>query len=123
MMSLAFIPARAPASDGAPRLEVESRVRLLGKPSFAEAEVRLTNAGNGDALRVRLDRVSLPDGWEPLSQYLGGEPLPQPVEIGRIGAGGTGLLIVRLCRRGGQAPPAVTVRGTYTDAGGMATAF
>jgi tetratricopeptide (TPR) repeat protein len=123
MMSLCFIPARAPAPGGAPRLEVDSRVRLLGRPSFAEAEVRLTNVGDADALRVRIDPVSLPEGWVTLSQRVVSEPLPEPLDVGRIGAGGTGLLILRLCRCDGEAPPAVRVRGTYTDAGGTGRVF
>ena len=127
VVTTCFVPAIAPAPGtsrvGAPRIVVESRVRLLGRPSFAEAEVRLANAGDGDALRVRLDPPTLADGWELLSQRVAGEPLPDPLEVGRIGAGGTGILLLRLCRREGDALPAVTIHGRYTDEGGTALAF
>jgi tetratricopeptide (TPR) repeat protein len=47
-------PAKPGKPAGAPRIRVESSTRLLGGPSFAEVEVRLLNAGDGDALRARL---------------------------------------------------------------------
>jgi tetratricopeptide repeat protein len=123
LVTTRFVPARPARPTGAPRIEVESRLRLFGHPTFAEAELRFVNRGDGDAHQVRLDPPAPARGWELLAGRAGAEPLPEPLELGRIGTGGSGVLLLRLCRRSGVAPPSVSVRGTYTDAAGAARAI
>jgi hypothetical protein len=122
-VTAALDPAASPSADGRPRIEIETRVRDLGSRNFAEVEVRLANRGNADARRVTIEMLTFSEGWELLTQHVGGEPLPIPIDLGRIGASGTGLFITRVLRRFGDAEPQVIVLGSYTDAGGARNEF
>jgi hypothetical protein len=119
--------ALPPAPGGAPRMVASSIVRalstkLLGRDA-AHVEVRLTNAGDADAMDVRIDAVEPAPGWEFLVEALDGTKFPLSLDLRRIGAKGEGVLIVRLLRRSGNAPPGITFRGTYTDAAGGVRTF
>ena len=99
-----------------------AQFRLLGRDAAVGA-VRLSNAGDSDALNVRIESVTLAPGWKVLSQAQSGTALPPTLELGRIGAGGEGVFRVTLVRDSGAAKPAITVHGSYTDAGGTARKF
>jgi hypothetical protein len=117
-----FTPAAPTAAGGAPRLALGTSVRAFSS-TYAEVEVRLTNPGDGDARDVRIEQVVPSAGWRLLSESLRGEALPLPLEVGGIGAGGSGVFLVRLQRWGGNSAAKVTLRGTYTDAAGAVTKF
>lgn len=117
-----FTAAAPPVPDGAPRLVLGSSTRLL-EPDYAEVEVRFNNPGDGEALDVRIEQIVPASGWFPVSLFLRREALPLPMEVGRIGAGGAGVFLVRLVRWSGTAEAKVTVRGTFTDASGAALKF
>jgi hypothetical protein len=85
--------------------------------------VILPNTGDGDALSVRIESVTVPIGWEVLSEALTGARLPATLDVGRIGAGGEGLFRVFLVRRFGSTDPGIALRGSYTDAAGMVRRF
>lgn len=119
--------ATRPQSGGAPRIVPEigaprTPFQLLGLDA-AIGTVHLTNAGDGDALKVQIDSVTPAPGWEFLSQAQSGTPLPATLELGRIGRSGSGLFRVILVRRSGAADPGITVHGSYTDAGGTVHKF
>jgi tetratricopeptide (TPR) repeat protein len=113
-----FAPALPATADGSPRIECETRVRALGRPDFVELEARLFNRGDADALRVQLERPTLPEDWSFLADDVGAAPQPFPIDLGRIGPGANAVWIARLLRRSGDADPAVTLYGPYTDAAG-----
>jgi hypothetical protein len=115
--------ARQPAADGAPRVVVGSTAYPLFFDLLVDVHVRLTNAGDADATKVRIEDIILPTGWLPLSEAFAGVSLPDSVDVGGIGAGGVGSFVVRLFRVSGNAQPKVTVRGTYSDAAGAALKF
>jgi tetratricopeptide (TPR) repeat protein len=120
-----FTLTSASVSDpgGSPRIVVESSARLLGRPDSAEVTVRLSNQGDGEARRTRIDQVVPAEGWELLPESLPAPRLPEPLNLGRIGAGAAGLFVVRLLRRRGDAAPAVRLHGTYADVAGERRAF
>jgi hypothetical protein len=118
--------AGAPQPEGEPRLVVASDYAYAGLDysyDLVEVTVRLTNAGEGDALKVRVEQVGLPTGWKLLSELYAGAALPPTLEVGRIGAGGAGVLLLRLARLRGFTTPRVTLHGTYTDAAGTPRQF
>jgi hypothetical protein len=115
--------ARAPAADGSPRVVAGSTVYPLFFDLLVEVHVRLTNAGDGDATRVRIEDIVLPSGWLPLSEAFAGVSLPDTVDVGSIGAGGVGSFVVRMIRMSGNAPAKVTLRGTYSDTSGATLRF
>jgi hypothetical protein len=122
-----FTTAKPPAANGAPRIGVKTSARLnqfrpLGLDSSV-ATVLLPNTGDGDALNVRVEEVTVPPGWEVLSTALSGTGLPPTLEVGRIGAGGEGVIRVWLVRRSGSADPGLVVHGSYTDAAGTLHTF
>jgi hypothetical protein len=96
--------------------------RSLGRDTSV-ATVHLSNTGDGDALNVRIESVTLASGWEVLSQAQSGTALPPTLELGRIGAGGVGVFRVTLVRGIGSAAPGITVHGSYTDAAGTVRKF
>jgi hypothetical protein len=110
--------ATTPAPDGEPRLSANSRATRLDIDR-AEVLVRLSNPGDGDALQVRIEQVTPASGWEVLPDA----PMPPTLEVGGIGAGGAGALLVRIARRSGRAEPRVTVHGSYTNAAGTPLTF
>jgi tetratricopeptide (TPR) repeat protein len=112
------VPARPAAQGSAPHLVMTQTARPLGRPNFAEVEVRFRNEGEGDLLRLRLDEIELAEGWEFLPGQREGEAVPLPLHVGRIGPGASGLLLVRMVRRQGMGPAALSLRGSYTDAAG-----
>jgi hypothetical protein len=119
--------AQPPAANGTPRIAIETQARLsssrpLGRDSSV-ATVILSNTGDGDALEVRIDAVTLAPGWEVLSEALSGTRLPGTFEVGRLGARAQGLVRIRIVRRSGTADPGITVHGSYTDAAGTARRF
>jgi hypothetical protein len=123
----AFTTAKPAAASGAPRIAMEthavpSAIRPLGRDSSL-ATVILSNTGDGDALNVRIEQVTVPSGWEVLSEALSGTSLPRTLEMGRIGSGGKGRFSVRLVRSFGSADPRITVHGSYTDAAGTVQKF
>jgi hypothetical protein len=116
-----------PTPGGAPRIVTRATslpltLQLLGRDR-AQVEIRLTNAGDGDATNVRIDAPKPAPGWEFQSEAYHGVPFPQTLEVGRIGAGGEGVLVVRLMRRSGTSDPGVTLQGSYTDADGVVRRF
>jgi hypothetical protein len=114
--------ATAPVAGEAPRIVVGSSTLSLG-PFVTEVQVRLTNAGDGDAAKVRIEQVVLPTGWRPLSEALAFEPLPKGFDIGGIGAHGQAGFALRIVRVSGSAAPKITVKGSYTDANGAVLTF
>jgi hypothetical protein len=111
-----------PAADGAPRIVVgQTPVSLFA--GIVEMRVRLTNAGDGDATRVRIEQIGLPSGWLPVGQAIGNVPLPSTIDLGDIGAGGIGAFVVRLFHVSGNTTPKLTLHGTYTDRTGAAFKF
>jgi tetratricopeptide (TPR) repeat protein len=118
LVTTRFVPARPARPDGAPLIEVETRLLLLSRSTIAEAELRFVNHGDGDAFQLRLDPPMLASGWRLLADHAGGELLPEAVELGQIGSGGCGVLLLRLCRCSGDAAPSVSVHGSYADAAG-----
>jgi hypothetical protein len=115
--------ARLPEPDGLARVVVGSTVYPQFFGLVAEVEVRLTNAGDGDARKVRIEDILLPNGWLPFSEAFAGVPLPSSVEVGDIGAGGIGSFVVRMLHVSGSAQPKVTIHGVYQDATGEARKF
>jgi hypothetical protein len=114
--------ASPPDPAGAPRMVVTSTPTLLGT-GFAEVVVRLNNAGDGDALKVHIDQITLAAGWVPLSYYVAAIALPNTLDLGGIGAGGAGLFVVRILQTSGGSAAKVTVKGSYTDASGTPMKF
>jgi hypothetical protein len=112
-----------PTANGVPHIVVRGSVALLDGRDVAEVVLQLLNAGNGDAVSVHLNEVALPEGWALLSDTREETKLPDRLELGRIGAGGAGVFILRMTRTGGSADPRVTVRGRYTDATGREMTF
>ena len=64
---------------------------------------------NQPLMKHLIVEVTPAEGWQLLSESVRGEPLPNPVNLGQIGPGSAGVLVVRLRRRSGTAQPAVTV--------------
>lgn len=116
-------PATSPAPDGVPQIVSTSSARLLGLDYFAQATVQLANAGDGDAGQVRITDVTLAPGWDILEDYLTGQPLPDTLDLGGIGAGGAGAFVVWIIRGSGNAAPSITAHGSYTDAAGTVRQF
>jgi hypothetical protein len=114
--------ATSPEPDGEPRLVAASRGVFIDW-DLAEVVVRLTNAGDGDALKVRIDQVTPAVGWKLLSELYTTARLPEALEVGGVGTGGAGALVLRLVRIRGDADPKVTVRGSYTNAKGEPRRF
>ena len=56
-------------------------------------------------------------------EFLTGEPLPATLDLGSIGAGGTGAFIAWIERVRGNAAPSIVLHGTYTDDAGGTTRF
>jgi tetratricopeptide (TPR) repeat protein len=59
-----LVPAVVMTSAGEPHLIITQTVRPLGGSDFVEVTVRFTNEGDGDVLRLRLERVEPAPGWE-----------------------------------------------------------
>jgi hypothetical protein len=119
---LLVTPAVAPDPAGAPRIVVGKSAKDLGG-GIAEVQVRLSNRGEADARDARIERVTLPAGWELLTRLTTGDLLPDPIQVGGIGAGGAGAFVVRIVHRSGSAAPTVTIKGSYLDGAGNRIAF
>jgi hypothetical protein len=127
ILDASFTTATQPAPGGAPRIVTQSGIvpadfHSLGRDTVA-GTVHLSNAGDGEALNVRIESVTIAPGWEVLSQAQSGTPLPPTLELGRIGAGGVGVFQVVLVRGVGIGDPGITVHGSYTDAAGTVRKF
>jgi hypothetical protein len=121
------VAAVPPSPEGAPRIVTHSSSlflarQLLGR-DYTQVEIRLTNAANGDAANVRIEAITPAPGWEFMSEAYAGTPFPRTLDVGRIGAGGEGVLIVRLLRRSGTNEPGITIQGSYTDVAGTVRRF
>jgi pre-peptidase len=117
-----FKTAVAPEADGVPRI-------VVGTDSYPvdydlwEVEVRLSNPGDGDAQKVQIESITPAAGWAVLSTLYTGTKMPDAIDVGGIGAGGAGALIIRLIRLRGEEDPDVKVHGTYIEASGRVRKF
>jgi hypothetical protein len=114
--------ASPPAADGIARLVVRSTPRLVDY-DLVEVVVRLSNPGDADLQAVRIEQVTPAPGWELLGRVYAGASLPEGLDVGRIGAGGMGALVVRLVRLRGEEAPTLAVHGRYSDAAGVTRKF
>jgi hypothetical protein len=122
-IATSITPAAASDPKGEPAITAESQAAPFGSPDEQQVEVRLANTGRGDAFQVKITQISLPSGWVNLTAPLPSGALPDTLNAGTIGAGGAGVLVVRLVRVSGSAAAEVTVHGTYTDAAGALMTF
>jgi hypothetical protein len=119
--------AKPAAPNGTPRVIISSTVgRIVGEylgRDTAGAAVGLRNAGDGEALNVRIESVEVATGWELTSEALFGTGLPPALELGRMGPGAAAPFYVSLIRRYGTADPGIVVHGSYTNAAGTVREF
>jgi len=117
-----FKTAKAPSVSGTPRLDIDQASYPVDLDLW-EVEIHLTNLGSGDAKDVRIESITPSRGWEVLSSLYSGTQLPPTLEVGGIGAGGAGMVLIRLIRLRGEEFPDVTIRGSYTDSAGKLRTF
>jgi hypothetical protein len=124
-VDVAYAPvktATAPAADGLPRIVIGTDAYPVDYDLW-EVEVRLSNPGDGDAQKVRIESITPAAGWAVLTTLYTGTKLPDQIDVGGIGAGGAGALIIRLIRLRGEEEPDVKVHGTYTEVTGRIRKF
>jgi hypothetical protein len=117
--------ARAPRSDGEPRIVAAGKADFFSFFDFdiAEVVIHLSNPGDAEAGSVQIDQVLPATGWKLLSEVFPGSPMPSSIAVGSIGAGGVGDFVVRIVRLRGSADPAVRVHGSYIDPSGATLRF
>jgi hypothetical protein len=117
-----FTTAGTAAVDGDPRIVAVSKAGLIDT-DLAEVDVAITNRGDADALKVQIEKVTPAAGWKLLSELYPESPLPSIIPVGTIGAGGTGAFVIRIARLHGNADPAASIHGSYTNAAGTVRKF
>jgi uncharacterized repeat protein (TIGR01451 family) len=121
----AFFTTASPALPGGVGQISAGIVDTIDDPSDPNAEfivVGFRNVGTGDASSVTINTLTAPSGWAFST------PLTPPVNLGIIGRGGSGLLMVRVQRTAGtasvgrayiasHASPVISGSGTYFSPG------
>jgi hypothetical protein len=79
---------------------------------------RVSNLGNGPANNVKVERLTLPSGW----QFV--EPPSLPLDLGAIGPFAYAVVAVRVLRAESTAAPLdLGIQGTYANVAGAARSF